>query len=78
MKMNRTLGTTIILSSSSDQYLKHFVSVLVYLDHGHISKIRPGVSRKPNRNSRSARSIDQKNTIKIQKINVDLKIIINY
>jgi len=56
LKMNRTLGTTIILSSPSDQFLKHFVSVLVYLDHGHISKIRPGISRKPNRNNRKNRS----------------------
>ena len=55
-KMNRTLGTTIILSSPNDHYLKHFASVLVYLDHGHISKIRPGVSRKPKRNSRKNRS----------------------
>jgi ABC-type multidrug transport system ATPase subunit len=53
LKMNRTLGTTIILSAPSDHSLKHFASVLVYLDHGHISKIRPGVSRKPNRNNRS-------------------------
>ena len=51
-KMNRTLGTTIVLSASNDNSLKHFASVLVYLDHGHISKIRPGVSRKPNRNNR--------------------------
>jgi len=56
MKMNRTLGTTVVLSSPSDHHLKHFASVLVYLDHGHISKIRPGVSRKPKRNSRANRS----------------------
>jgi ABC-type multidrug transport system ATPase subunit len=56
MKMNRTLGTTVILSAPSDQHLKHFASVLVYLDHGHISKIRPGVSRRLNRNNRSSRS----------------------
>lgn len=53
LKMNRTLGTTIILSAPSDHSLKHFASVLVYLDHGHISKIRPGVSRKPYRSARS-------------------------
>ena len=41
--MNRTLGTTIILSSPTDMYLKYFASVLIFLDHGHIYKIRPGV-----------------------------------
>ena len=40
VKMNRSLGTTIILTSSSDIYLKYFASVLIFLDHGHISKIR--------------------------------------
>ena len=48
-KMNRTLGTTLILSSPSDIHLKKFASVLIYLDNGHISKIRPGISRKPQR-----------------------------
>ena len=37
--MNRTLGTTIILSSPTDRDLKHFASVLIFLDHGHIWKI---------------------------------------
>ena len=50
-KMNRTLGTTLILSSPSDIHLKKFASVLIYLDNGHISKIRPGISRKPHRDS---------------------------
>ena len=45
IKMNRSLGTTIILTSSSDIYLKYFASVLIFLDHGHISKIRTGNSR---------------------------------
>ena len=45
LKMNRSLGTTIILTSSSDIYLKYFASVLIFLDHGHISKIRTGNSR---------------------------------
>ena len=43
--MNRSLGTTIILTSPSDIYLKYFASVLIFLDHGHISKIRTGNSR---------------------------------
>ena len=50
-KMNRTLGTTIVLSAPSDINLKHFASVLIYMDHGHISKIRTGISRKRNRNN---------------------------
>ncbi|MBT5225206.1 MAG: hypothetical protein HOM19_07225 [Candidatus Marinimicrobia bacterium] len=48
--MNRTLGTTLVLSSPTDVHLKNFASVLIYLDNGHISKIRPGISRKPQRN----------------------------
>jgi len=48
-KMNRTLGTTLILSSPTDVHLKYFASVLIYLDNGHISKIRSGISRKPQR-----------------------------
>ena len=51
-KMNRTLGTTIVLSSPSDVYLKKFASVLIYLDNGHVSKIRTGISRKPQRDSK--------------------------
>jgi len=54
-KMNRTLGTTIVLSAPSDMNLKHFASVLIYMDHGHISKIRSGTSRKTNRNNKSER-----------------------
>lgn len=45
VKMNKDLGTTIILSAPSDYYLKNFTSVLIYLDNGHVSKIRSGVSR---------------------------------
>ena len=54
LKMNRSLGTTIILTSSSDVYLKYFASVMIFLDHGHISKIRTGNSRtqKKDRNYR--------------------------
>lgn len=54
-KMNRTLGTTIVLSAPSDVNLKHFASVLIYLDHGHISKIRTGLSGKPRRNNNQKR-----------------------
>ena len=54
--MNRTLGTTIILSSPSDTNLKYFASVLIFLDHGHIWKIRPGISRRNSRNKRNDRN----------------------
>ena len=54
--MNRTLGTTIILSSPSDTNLKYFASVLIFLDHGHIWKIRPGISRGNSRNKRNDRN----------------------
>ena len=55
--MNRTLGTTIILSAPSDINIKHFASVLIYLDHGHIWKIRSGIARNSNSNQRN----DKKN-----------------
>ena len=45
IKMNRSLGTTVILAAPSEIYLKHFVSVLIFLDHGHISRIRTGYSK---------------------------------
>ena len=50
--MNREFGTTFILASSSDFYLKHLASVLIYLDNGHISKIRSGESMKLSKHSR--------------------------
>ena len=46
LSMNRRLGTTIILAAPSDIYLRKFSSVLVYLDNGHISRIRPGQTGK--------------------------------
>ena len=53
IKMNRTLGTTLILSSPTDIYLNKFASVLIYLDNGHISKIRSGSSRKNQFNKKN-------------------------
>ena len=50
--MNRRLGTTIILTAPGDRYLRKFCSVLVYLDNGHISKIRSGESTKLSKQSR--------------------------
>ena len=51
--MNRELGTTFILASSSDTNLKKLASVLIYLDNGHISKIRSGLFTKPSKQTRS-------------------------
>ena len=45
LKMNSLLGTTIILSSYSEYFLKQFASVVIYLDNGHIAKIRKGRKR---------------------------------
>ncbi|MEE8341324.1 MAG: ATP-binding cassette domain-containing protein [Candidatus Neomarinimicrobiota bacterium] len=44
-KMNRDLGTTIILASPTDQIIKKFATVMIYMDNGHVSKIRSGVSK---------------------------------
>ena len=61
LKMNRSLGTTIILTSPSDMYLKYFASVLIFLDHGHISKIRTGNSRSIKRENSYKKSSSNKN-----------------
>lgn len=45
-RMNKDLGTTVILSSINDHALKKFCSVLVYLENGHITKIRSGQLKK--------------------------------
>ncbi len=50
IKMNRNLGTTIILTAPSDINIKYFASVLIFLDHGHIWKIRSGSMRPTNKN----------------------------
>jgi len=69
LKMNRSLGTTIILTSSSDIYLKYFASVLIFLDHGHISKIRTGSSRvqKKDRNYKHNNLSHKKRKFKVRK-----------
>jgi hypothetical protein len=43
--MNKDLGTTIIAVAPDDFHLKKFAAVLIYLDNGHISKIRPGKTK---------------------------------
>ena len=52
-KMNRRLGTTIIMSSPNEAVVKNFASVIIFLDNGHISKIRSRSSRQYNRSGRS-------------------------
>ena len=44
-RMNRSLGTTIIVSSPSESLVKRFASVIIFLDNGHISKIRSSSNR---------------------------------
>lgn len=53
-RMNRTLGTTIIVSSPNEDLVKNFASVLIFMDNGHISKIRSKSNRsgKPRRHGR--------------------------
>lgn len=45
IKMTRELGTTIVLSSVMADNIQNIASVLIYLDNGHICKIRPGKGR---------------------------------
>ncbi len=44
-KMNRDLGTTIVLATNSTGQIQKFASVLIYLDNGHIAKIRSGAGK---------------------------------
>ena len=52
IKMNNILGTTVLLSSSNDYFLKQFASVIIYLDNGHISKIRKGFKKNSPKKNR--------------------------
>ena len=45
-RMNRNLGTTIILSSTNPVPIQKLVSVMIFLDKGHIAKIRSGSQKK--------------------------------
>ena len=69
IKMNRSLGTTIILTSSSDIYLKYFASVLIFLDHGHISKIRTGNNKAKKKDKTNHQNSPSKNKRKYKKRN---------
>ena len=59
--MNRTLGTTIIISSPTDRDLKNLASVLIFLDHGYIWKIRSGLSKGNNRKQKNDRNNRNRN-----------------
>ncbi len=48
LKMNKELGTTIVLAAPDDHQIKKFASVLIHLDNGHISKIRSGAQKAQN------------------------------
>jgi len=50
-QMNKELGTTIVLTASNDQNLKTIASVLIYLDNGHVSKVRTGLNKRYGRRS---------------------------
>ena len=41
-KMNKNFGTTIILSSINGNALRNLCSVMIYIENGHIIKIRSG------------------------------------
>jgi ABC-2 type transport system ATP-binding protein len=49
LRMNKDLGTTVILGCHDDRNIKKIAAVLIYFDNGHISKIRPGISSKKPR-----------------------------
>lgn len=48
-RMNRNQGTTIILSATDQNRIKRLVSVIIFLDKGHIAKIRSGSKNKGGR-----------------------------
>lgn len=56
LKMNRDLGTTVILASPTDQIIKKFASVNIYMDNGHVAKIRSGVNKTLKRPRTSRKS----------------------
>ena len=61
-RMNRTLGTTILVSSPNEDLVKNFASVLIFMDNGHISKIRSKSNRsgRPRRHSRKTSYANKK------------------
>ena len=63
-RMNRTLGTTIIVSSPNEAIVKNFASVIIFMDNGHISKIRSKSNRvgRPRRQGRRTNYNQKKKT----------------
>ena len=63
-RMNRTLGTTIIVSSPNEAIVKNFASVIIFMDNGHISKIRSKSNRvgRPRRQGRRSNYNQKKKT----------------
>jgi len=50
-RMNRNLGTTIVVSATNPKRIQKLVSVMIFLDKGHIAKIRSASQNKrPQRN----------------------------
>ena len=66
IRMNKDLGTTILLSAPNDQCLRLIASVLIYLDNGHISKIRSGSGKSPRQYTKRS---NEKKTIKKKRFN---------
>jgi len=54
-KMNKNLGTTIILSSLDQSKIQRLASVMIFLDKGHVSKIRSSGQRRTQRGSHKQR-----------------------
>ena len=63
-RMNRTLGTTIIVSSPNEAFVRNFASVIIFMDNGHISKIRSKSNRvgRPRRQGRRSNYNHNKKT----------------
>lgn len=65
MRLNKNNGTTIILSSANFATVKRIASVVIFLDKGHISKIRSGIQKNnPNKQRYENRRNPQNNDIK--------------
>ena len=59
--INKEHGTTIILASANEKTLKNFCSVLIFLDNGHISKIRSGGQKPVNSGKRKPKRYQNSN-----------------
>ena len=64
ININKDHGTTIILASPNEQLLRSFCSVLIYLDNGHISKIRTGSHKSSSFNRQRSKGYKKNNSNK--------------